>query len=214
MCFQQSLKAHTIIHRMQRSWQRVPNTWNGRSKRPVSHPAEFWSTARGPWRTVVGDWRLAPAGIPQIDTVVLSPHHFLEKYCVNMKAIIFYFEAQFTHLKELSNMVYSLQYVCVCNLERLTKIHMLVWTNTMARPSHTGYMQLRHIWISASHPHGRRQPIGISGGHWTRQHSRRVCHEKKKKRKEQIEPQCAAVIQLSIMMVTQGKVTVQIPGAQ
>ena len=45
-------------------------------------------------------------------------------------------------------------------------------------------MQLRQIWsqwISASRPHGRRQPIGRPGDlWWMRQRSRRVFNEKKK----------------------------------
>jgi len=48
------------------------------------------------------------------------------------------------------------------------------------------YVQLRRIWshwIPVCRPHGRRQPVGRPGDQWwTRQRSRRVCHEKKKKK--------------------------------
>ena len=54
----------------------------------------------------------------------------------------------------------------------------------MEDPAIPGYVQLRWIWghwILASRLHGRRQPVGRPGDQWwARQHSRRVCHEKKK----------------------------------
>jgi len=76
MCFQQTLKAHTIISTKRNDAGSVfqvrgPTT----VQRPANHPAEFWSTARHTgacWRIVVGDWHPAPADIPQIDTTCLA----------------------------------------------------------------------------------------------------------------------------------------------
>jgi len=76
MCFQQTLKAHTIISTKRNDAGSVfqvrgPTT----VQRPANHPAEFWSTARHTgacWRIVVGDWHPAPADIPQIDTTMLG----------------------------------------------------------------------------------------------------------------------------------------------
>jgi len=57
------------------------------------------------------------------------------------------------------------------------------WKQPKGRPSHTWLCaieaDLKPLNISL---HGRRQPVGRTGEQWwTREHSRRVCHEKKKK---------------------------------
>jgi len=67
------------------------------------------------------------------------------------------------------------------------------WKRTKGRPSLASvYVQLRRIWshwILASRLHGRRQPTGRRSGDqwWTRQRSRRVRNEKKKKLRHVIQ---------------------------